>query len=306
MQIFLNNLRKIGLNKIIKENIALSSYTSFKIGGKARILIEPRELDELVLVMKEIRKNFIPYFIIGKGTNLLVSDNGINGAIIKLSDNFMEMDLTSFDTLEFKSGTLLSEISDYAYGLSLSGMEFASGIPGTLGGAIYMNAGAYGKSMSDMVKRVSFLDEDFNLQTLENKDLNFGYRKSIFQEKNFIIVSAEIGFTKTDQKDISELLADFSNRRAEKQPLKIPSAGSAFKRPQGSYASKLIQDSFLKGIRYRGASISSKHSGFLVNDDNASADDVMKLVEFVQKIVEDDTGIRLERELKFLDNRSLL
>ena len=288
------------LNCIVRYDEPLKNHTTFKIGGNCIALIEPREVSDIVETIKICRENSIKFFVIGNGSNLLVPDEGYNGVIIKLKSEFSTIQVEG-EYLIVNSGAKLSEVYTVAYENSLTGFEFASGIPGTIGGAIYMNAGAYGGEMKDIVESVQVLDLDnFELRELKNEELEFSYRKSIIQRKNYIVTSIKLKLQKGNKEEIKAVYEDLRERRNSKQPLNFGSAGSTFKRPEGHFASKLIEDAGLKGYHINDAWVSEKHSGFVVNNGNASYKEVMELIEYVQKVVFEKFGVKLETEVRIL------
>lgn len=288
------------LNCIVRYDEPLKNHTTFKIGGNCIALIEPREVSDIVETIKICRENSINFFVIGNGSNLLVPDEGYNGVIIKLKSEFSKIKVEG-DYLIVNSGAKLSEVYTVAYENSLTGFEFASGIPGTIGGAIYMNAGAYGGEMKDIVESVEVLDLDnFELRELKNEELEFSYRKSIIQRKNYIVITIKLKLQKGNKEEINAVFEDLRERRNSKQPLNFGSAGSTFKRPEGHFASKLIEDAGLKGYHINDAWVSEKHSGFIVNKGNASYKEVMELIEYVQKVVFEKFGVKLETEVRIL------
>lgn len=288
------------LNCIVRYDEPLKNHTTFKIGGNCIALIEPREVSDIVETIKICRENSIKFFVIGNGSNLLVPDEGYNGVIIKLKSEFSTIQVEG-EYLIVNSGAKLSEVYTVAYENSLTGFEFASGIPGTIGGAIYMNAGAYGGEMKDIVESVEVLDLDnFELKELKNEDLDFSYRKSIIQRKNYIVTTIKLKLQKGNKKEINAVYEDLRDRRNSKQPLNFGSAGSTFKRPEGHFASKLIEDAGLKGYHINDAWVSEKHSGFIVNKGNASFKEVMELIEYVQNVVFEKFGVKLETEVRIL------
>lgn len=288
------------LNCIVRYDEPLKNHTTFKIGGNCIALIEPREVSDIVETIKICRENSIKFFVIGNGSNLLVPDEGYNGVIIKLKSEFSTIQVEG-EYLIVNSGAKLSEVYTVAYENSLTGFEFASGIPGTIGGAIYMNAGAYGGEMKDIVESVQVLDLDnFELRELKNEELEFSYRKSIIQRENYIVTTIKLKLQKGNKEEINAVYEDLRERRNSKQPLNFGSAGSTFKRPEGHFASKLIEDAGLKGYHINDAWVSEKHSGFIVNKGNASYKEVMELIEYVQKVVFEKFGVKLETEVRIL------
>jgi len=288
------------LNCIVRYDEPLKNHTTFKIGGNCIALIEPKEVSDIVEAVKICKENNIKFFVIGNGSNLLVPDDGYNGVIIKLKSEFSTIKVEG-EYLIVNSGLKLSEVYTVAYENSLTGFEFASGIPGTIGGAIFMNAGAYGGEMKDIVESVEVLDLDnFELRELKNEELEFSYRKSIIQRKNYIVTTIKLKLKKGNKEEINAVYEDLRDRRNSKQPLNFGSAGSTFKRPEGHFASKLIEDAGLKGYHINDAWVSEKHSGFIVNKGNASYKEVMELIEYVQKVVFEKFGVKLETEVRIL------
>lgn len=290
---------KVMRNCCISYNEPMKNHTSFKLGGPADIFIEPDNEEGLAEAIKEIRSKGVLYYIIGNGTNLLVSDKGIRGAVIKLGEKFGKIDVQG-ERIIAECGVLLSTLSKIAAKNSLAGMEFASGIPGALGGAVAMNAGAYGGEMKDIVEWVEVLDQNLNLKRLNNAEMKFGYRKSVVEPNNYIVIRACIKLKKGNPDDIYAIMAELTEKRKTKQPLHLPSAGSTFKRPEGYFAGKLIEDAGLKGYSVGGAQVSPLHSGFVVNNGDATAQDVYNLIRHVQKTVYEKFGVKLETEVKIL------
>lgn len=252
------------LNCVVRYDEPLKNHTTFKIGGNCIALIEPREISDIIEAVKICRENSIKFFIIGNGSNLLVPDEGYNGVIIKLKGEFSTIQVEG-EYLIVNSGAKLSEVYTVAYENSLTGFEFASGIPGTIGGAIYMNAGAYGGEMKDIVESVQVLDLDnFELRELKNEELEFSYRKSIIQRKNYIVTSIKLKLQKGNKEEIKAVYEDLRERRNSKQPLNFGSAGSTFKRPEGHFASKLIEDAGLKGYHINDAWVSENIQALLL------------------------------------------
>lgn len=275
----------------------MCNHTTFKIGGCADYFITVNNTDELISAVKAVKNADIPLTVIGKGSNILVSDDGIDGAVICLSGNNIELKenkITAF------AGVSLASLCKTAQGLSFTGLEFAYGIPASVGGAVYMNAGAYGGSISDVLYSVTAVDPDGNLHEFYKGDFNFAYRHSVFMENDLIIVSATFELKNGDAKAISDKMEELISKRRDKQPLNFPSAGSTFKRPEGNFAGALIEKSGLKGKKIGGAEVSTKHAGFIVNSGNATASDVMNLVKFVTETVYKDSGVMLEPEIKII------
>lgn len=242
----------------------------------------------------------IPYFILGNGSNLLVSDDGYRGAIIQIFRNMSSVVLEGEDVIRAQAGALLSTVARAALNNSLTNMEFASGIPGTLGGAVTMNAGAYGGEMKDILYEVTALTEEGEVITLKADELELGYRTSCIKTKNYIVLEAAIKLEKGDKEKIQARMDELKEQRVKKQPLEFPSAGSTFKRPAGYFAGKLIQDAGLAGFKIGGAEVSAKHCGFVINSGNGTAKDIMELIHHVQKAVWENAGVKLEMEVKRL------
>lgn len=291
----LNNLK----NTEIKLNEPMKAHTSFKIGGPVDIMAMVKDIKDIKNIIKIANKFQIPYMIMGNGSNLLVKDTGVEGIIIKLNDNFKDYTVKG-DTIIAQSGLLLSELSEIAYENELKGLEFAGGIPGTAGGGLTMNCGAYGSEMKDIVKKAVVLNEDLEIEELFLNDLELSYRNTIIQKRNLVVLEIEYQLEKGNKKEIKDKMIDLTDRRRTKQPLEYPSGGSTFKRPEGYFAGKLVDDSGLRGLKYRGAQVSEKHCGFIINKDNASCEDVLRLINTVQKIVYDNYGVKLEREIKII------
>lgn len=294
---FLNRLKKF--SKKVYENEPMKNHTTFKIGGPADFFVMPEDTKELVDIISLCKEENMSYMIMGNGSNLLVSDKGIEGVVIEISSFFTDVKIEN-TTIIAKSGILMSRLSKYALNASLSGFECLSGIPGTLGGAVYMNAGAYGSEMKDIVKSVTYLDEDLNIKKALREELGFGYRKSIFTDRKCVILEVEMEFVPGNIEEISEKIKECTEKRTSKQPLNLPSAGSVFKRPQGYFAGALIEEAGLKGYSVGGAQVSEKHAGFIVNKENASAQDVLDLIRYIQEKVKDLSGVLLETEIKLI------
>lgn len=277
----------------------MKKHTTFRIGGPADYYLCPHSTEELQKILQICRENKLEFFILGNGSNLLVSDKGYRGVVIQLWKNFSDIE-TEDNTITVKSGALLSKVAAEALEESLTGMEFASGIPGTMGGAVMMNAGAYGGEMKDIIREVTVLTREGELLTLSKEEMNFGYRTSVVKEKGYVVISAVLQLRKGDREEIRKVMDELKERRVTKQPLDMPSAGSTFKRPEGYFAGKLIMDAGLRGFSVGGAQISEKHCGFVVNKGDATAADVLGLIGEVQKRVQEKFGVALEPEVKFL------
>lgn len=277
----------------------MKKHTTFRIGGPADYYLCPHSTEELQKILQICRENKLEFFILGNGSNLLVSDKGYRGVVIQLWKNFSDIE-TEDNTITVKAGALLSKVAAEALEESLTGMEFASGIPGTMGGAVMMNAGAYGGEMKDIIREVTVLTREGKLLTLSKEEMNFGYRTSVVKEKGYVVISAVLQLRKGDREEIRKVMDELKERRVTKQPLDMPSAGSTFKRPEGYFAGKLIMDAGLRGFSVGGAQISEKHCGFVVNKGDATAADVLGLIGEVQKRVQEKFGVALEPEVKFL------
>jgi len=293
---FFEKLRKI--SKTAVENESMKKHTSFKIGGDADFMVFPENAEEIKAVIRLCNENSVPYMIMGNGSNMLVSDKGIEGVVIKISTQMSKLEITE-EMVYAEAGVLLSTLAKRVMEESLSGLEFASGIPGTLGGAVVMNAGAYGGEMKDVIEAIGYIDVHGTVHEMSRDEARLGYRTSVFSDSDDIVLYCKMKLKKGDKQEIADLMNDLNNRRKEKQPLHLPSAGSTFKRPEGYFAGKLIEDSGLKGYTIGGASVSEKHSGFVVNIDNATAEEVKNLICHVQDTVFEKFGVRLETEVKF-------
>ncbi len=277
----------------------MKKHTTFRIGGPADYYLCPHSTEEMQKILQICKENNIEFFILGNGSNLLVSDKGYRGAVIQLWKNFSDI-IAEEKTITVKAGALLSKVAAEALEEGLTGMEFASGIPGTIGGAVVMNAGAYGGEMKDIIKEVTVLTKEGEILTLSKEEMNFGYRTSVVKEKGYVVISVVLQLEKGEREKIRKVMDDLKERRVTKQPLDMPSAGSTFKRPEGYFAGKLIMDAGLRGFSVGGAQISEKHCGFVVNKGDATAADVLGLIREVQKRVQEQFGVTLEPEVKFL------
>ncbi len=282
---------------LIDEN--LKKYIYFKIGGTADIFVEPVDVEDLINTLEIFTKYNYKFYIIGNGTNLLISDEGFRGAIIRIGEKFNYSKIE--DTyIKAGAGILLSALSKETAKKGLTGLEFASGIPGFLGGAVAMNAGAYGGEMKDVVTKVKCVDYKGIIYEYSNEEMHLSYRNSRAIKENLIIIETEMNLKTGNKEEILKNIKELTKKRTEKQPLNLPSAGSTFKRPKEGYASKLIEDAGLKGLRYGDAMVSDKHSGFIVNCGNATCDDVLSLMRIVIKTVKDKYDIILEPEVKII------
>lgn len=275
----------------------MAKHTTFKTGGTAAFLVTPENKEQICELTKKLKD--IPHIVIGNGSNLLFADGEYDGVVIEISSNFKDIQVDG-DKIIAQSGALLSKIANIALKNSLAGFEFASGIPGTIGGAVYMNAGAYGGEMKDVITEVACIDRDGNIKII--KDFDFSYRHSVFESADLIVLEVTIALQKGDASKIKDDMKGLNERRREKQPLEYPSAGSTFKRPTGYFAGKLIEDAGLKGYRIGGAMVSEKHAGFVINYDNATASDIIKLMEHIKNTVHEKFGVELEPEVKIIKN----
>lgn len=281
-------------------NESMSKHTTFKIGGTADIYVSIKDCKEAENVIRLLSMNEVPYFIIGNGSNLLVSDDGYRGVIVEIGKNFSDITVEG-DEITASAGALLIRIASEAYKNSLTGFEFASGIPGTLGGGVFMNAGAYGGELKDVITEVTLLDLTNGKTIIKSCDeMDFSYRHSIVKEQKLMVLSAKIKLSMGSKEEIKNRMDELKQQRNTKQPLEFPSAGSTFKRPEGYFAGKLIQDAGLKGYTVGGAQVSEKHSGFVINKGNATAEDVITLIKDVRDIVNDKFGVVLEPEVCML------
>lgn len=288
-------------NVIAKDSILIdepmSCHTTFRVGGPADFFVTPKAKEEVRDVIRICKEAGMPYYIIGNGSNLLVSDAGYRGVIVQIYKEMNEVKVEG-DLVKAQAGALLSGIAAKALGAELSGFEFASGIPGTIGGACVMNAGAYGGEMKDVLESVTVLTGEGKIIELGRNELELGYRTSVIAKKGYIVLGAVLKLERGDGEKIKTYMDELKEKRVTKQPLEYPSAGSTFKRPEGYFAGKLIQDSGLKGFTVGGAQVSEKHSGFVINKGNATAADVMELIRQVTAKVKEDTGVTMEPEVK--------
>lgn len=294
--------QKVGFD--VLENEPLKNYTSFKIGGTADLFIIATEEDGLKKLISACKESQIPVFILGKGSNLLVSDDGIEGVVIKLAGVFNKITLVDDDEIFCGAGISLAKLCNFAYENGLSGLEFAWGIPGSSGGAVYMNAGAYGGEMKDVLTACYHLDCDCKSGTFSKNELDLSYRHSVYaNNKGYIITGLLLKLKKDSPVEIRKRMDDYMQRRKDKQPLDYPSAGSVFKRPDGYFAGALIERANLKGKQIGGAQVSEKHAGFIINKDNATCKDVEELIRFIKEKVKKETGVNLECEVKPIGRR---
>ena len=280
----------------------MSRHTTFRVGGEAAYYLIPESGEEIKEAVAFAKNKNLPYFIIGNGSNLLVSDQGYDGVVIEIGSGLSNMEIREDGSVYAEAGIRLGQMASALQQAGRTGFEFASGIPGTLGGAVTMNAGAYGGEIKDVIKKATVLREDGTIVELDRDELELGYRTSIIQRENMIVVAAELAFEKGDPDEILAQMRDLLARRSDKQPLNYPSAGSTFKRPEGYFAGKLIQDAGLRGYRVGDAQVSEKHCGFVVNRGEATAADIWQLIQDVQKKVWEEFQVKLEPEVRMLGN----
>ena len=288
----------LGKDRVLVDE-PMKRHTTFRIGGPADFFLLPSTVDEVRGILEICREEELPYFILGNGSNLLVSDKGYRGVIIQLYRNFSNISVEGNEICA-SSGALLSQIAAAARNASLTGFEFAGGIPGTLGGAVFMNAGAYGGELKDVLKEAVIMTEQGEILTLPVEKLEMGYRTSRIKKAGYLVLEARLVLEQGDMDKIRDITKDLTEKRVSKQPLEYPSAGSTFKRPEGYFAGKLIMDAGLRGYQVGDAQVSEKHCGFVINKGNATAADVLTLIENVREKVQEQFGVTLEPEVKFL------
>lgn len=299
MNAFHSKLLEAAGTDFVKTQEMMKNHTTFRVGGPASWYVIPKDETVLADVLRLCRTEDVPYYVIGNGSNLLVGDHGYDGVIVSMSETWNYCRAEG-SRIRAGAGTLLSRIAKTALEASLTGVEFAAGIPGTLGGAVVMNAGAYGSEMSCVLESVRVLTSEGTVKTLSLEELELGYRKSCIPSKGYIVLEAVLLLEEGKQPEIKARMEELAKQRREKQPLEYPSAGSTFKRPAGYYAGKLIQDAGLRGFKVGGAQVSEKHCGFVINKDHATASDVAKLCQEVQRKVKDHFGVDLEMEVKMI------
>lgn len=299
------DLKNILKNSNIYIDEPMTKHTSFKIGGCADIFVKVKTLEDLENIVKYSKSNNIPITVTGNGSNLLVKDNGIRGITIQIAFNNtqireseMNRDIDEEIVVEVESGKKLGELAINLLKEEISGFEFASGIPGTIGGAIKMNAGAYGKEMKDIVKTITYMDNEQQIKKIHNEEADFQYRHSRFSNSEDIILSVELSLKKGNSEEIKAMMDEYKKSRIEKQPVELPSAGSTFKRGEDFITAKLIDEAGLKGYKIGGAQVSLKHAGFVVNTGDATAEDVLNLVKYIKEVIKDKFGKNIELELQ--------
>ena len=296
---FINEIAYFMKTEDIKTDEILSKYTTFRVGGPAKVFLTIHSEEELRNIFLALKKQNLPYFVLGNGSNLLVSDEGYEGVIIYLGEEFQEVEVSGTQ-IRAKAAALLGKVARIAMEEALAGLEFAAGIPGSLGGGVVMNAGAYGGELSQVITKVRAMNPEGEVVTLEKEELLLGYRTSIFKTRPFVILEIFMELIKGDKEEIQGKIKEYTKARVEKQPLEYPSAGSTFKRPEGYFAGKLIMDAGLRGYRVGDAQVSEKHCGFVINRGNATASDIKTLMSDVAKKVKEEFGVDLEAEVILL------
>ncbi|HCT91749.1 MAG TPA: UDP-N-acetylenolpyruvoylglucosamine reductase [Lachnospiraceae bacterium] len=292
-------LEQIVGTEALMEHEPMNRHTTFRIGGPARYFVTPRSPEQVQRVLSACRQEDIPWFILGNGSNLLVSDRGYGGVVVRIGSNLGAVEVAG-ERIRAQAGALLSQTAHAALAHDLTGMEFAAGIPGTLGGACLMNAGAYGGEMRQILISVTALDADGEICEIPADELEMGYRTSLLMKRGYVVLGAGLQLAHGDAEQIKARMEVLKNLRVQKQPLECPSAGSTFKRPEGCFAGKLIMDAGLRGYRVGGAQVSEKHCGFVINAGGATAEDVCRLIGDVHRIVYEKFGKELEPEVRFL------
>lgn len=275
----------------------MSLHTSFKTGGPCGIRLSPESTEQVTLIIKKCEELNIPFVILGNGTNILIPDEGIDKAVIIIGDKMASVELVDEATISFSAGVNLVSLCRFALENNLSGLEFAFGIPGTCGGAIYMNAGAYGGEMKDVLTEITHLTPDMQIETISADNADLSYRHSVYKNNNCIILGGKVRLTPDTRKSIKGRMDDFLGRRKDKQPLEYPSAGSTFKRPEGYFAGALIEQCNLKGKSIGGAQVSEKHAGFVINKGGATSTDILNLIDYISETVKKETDVTLEPEV---------
>ncbi|MBQ8148570.1 MAG: UDP-N-acetylmuramate dehydrogenase [Lachnospiraceae bacterium] len=294
----LGSIREVLNEEQIFFDEPMKKHTTFRIGGNADVLVKPTSIAEIEAVIAWCDEHAIPYYVIGNGSNLLVGDDGIRGVVIQIGSEFSGIEVGEDETIWVQAGCMLSKVANVALEHSLKGMEFAAGIPGTIGGAVMMNAGAYGGEMKDIIECVTLLSPDGKIQILPEDQMEFGYRESIVSKMNYIVLEVKLQLQAGEAEEIVAKMKELNEARREKQPLEFPSAGSTFKRPEGHFAGKLIMDAGLAGYRVGGAQVSEKHCGFVINRGEATAKDVVTLMNDVVSRVEEQFQVTLEPEVR--------
>lgn len=297
--VYESELKKICGDKNVRTAEPMSAHTTFRTGGPADFFVTPKDRDTFLLLLEFIRQTDRDYFILGRGSNILVGDKGYRGTVIDMSYGLTGVGIKG-ETVEAEAGAGLGQAANMAAKASLSGMEFASGIPGTVGGAVYMNAGAYGGEMSQIVTFAEVVDTAGQIKIKKGSDMDFGYRTSLAQKEDLVVISVKLQLHKGDREEITARIKDLGIQRAQKQPLEYASAGSTFKRPEGDFAGRLISEAGLSGLTVGGACVSPKHNGFIINMGNATSEEILKLIEEVKNRVKAGTGVELSPEVRII------
>lgn len=309
IEAFRNALREAGKAELAEEvrvDEIMKSHTSFRVGGPADLFAEPKDTEEIAALISAAKALKIPFFLMGNGSNLVISDEGIEGLVIHLGEKFSHIESEpdpndpEKELVRVTAGTLLTRLSSFATKSGLAGLEFASGIPGSVGGAVFMNAGAYDHDMSEVVEEVSCITKDGQVKTVRKEELDFSYRNSVFMKEGGIVTEALLSLSRGNAEEISSKVREYTEKRTKSQPLNFPSAGSMFKRPVGHYTGALIEQCGLKGTCVGGAQVSEKHAGFVINKGDATASDIDGLVKKIQSEVKAKFDVDLEREVRFI------
>lgn len=296
---FYNQLINIIEESRVYTDEPMKKHTTFRVGGNADYFVVPNKLEEVEMLLALCRQVQMPYYILGNGSNLLVGDKGYRGVVIQIYREMNRLEIEG-DKIKVQAGALLSKIGNAALEAGLTGFEFAAGIPGTVGGAVVMNAGAYGGEMKDVLANVTVLTPEGEVLILSNEELDLGYRTSVVAKKGYIVLEVVLQLHRGAKEEIRKTMEELKQKRITKQPLEFPSAGSTFKRPQGYFAGKLIEEAGLRGFQVGGAQVSEKHCGFVINKENATAADIMELMRVVTERVQEKSGVTLEPEVKKL------
>lgn len=298
MSNFYDEIKNLSID--IEKSVPMKNHTTFKIGGEVKYFVSPKNADEVAEIVKLADKHSEKLYIVGNGSNMLICDEGIDGVFMHIGDKMSDIELIDDNTIRCSAGALLVKVCNFALDHSLEGMETAYGIPGSVGGGLYMNAGAYGGEMKDYVTKAEYVDRNGEKGECLLEDMNLSYRHSAFADDGRIITAVYITLKKGDKDEIKAKMNDYMSRRKDKQPLEYPSAGSVFKRPEGYFAGALIEECGLKGKAVGGACVSEKHAGFIINKCDATANDVLELIKLCQKTVLNQKGVALEPEIKCL------
>ena len=284
-----------------QRDVPMSKYTTFRIGGNASVMLTPTTDEQLASIIKKCKEDNIKPFIIGNGSNMLISDKGLDTVVINMCRQFPKIELVNGDTVVCDAGATMSKVCNFALENGLTGLEFAFGIPGSAGGAAYMNAGAYGGEMKDVLVECRHIDSDGNFGSLKGEELGLAYRTSAYEHNGYIITTLVMKLSKGNKDEIRAKMQELLQRRKDKQPLEYPSAGSTFKRPEGYFAGALIEECGLKGYSVGGAQVSEKHAGFVINKGSATAKDVLDLIKYIQDKVFREKGVMLEPEVRLIE-----